>query len=179
MAPPLAQGRLALLQVVLHFLLEVGGGAIGGITCPRWNRWWRWQQTHCVQRVCSFWSQVLHEPSPCIEISCSQHMPTLVSGSCIHASLSLGLIRGFQTLPSAPQSWDRSHYSVQEDLGVQYVQSEVEPWGRRTMWRLCLPRHTSTKTLGRQTALSKAHRRVQWGGRGGKPSLGDKLVVIL
>ena len=37
----------------------------------------------------------------------------------------VGLIRGFQTLPSTPQSWDRSHCSVLKVFGVQYVQSEV------------------------------------------------------
>ena len=43
----------------------------------------------------------------------------------VQDSLTVGPIRGFQTLPSAPQSWDRSHCSVQEILGVQYVKSEV------------------------------------------------------
>ena len=38
-----------------------------------------------------------------------------------------GLTRGFQLLPSAPQSWDRSHCIVPKVHGVQYVQSEVHP----------------------------------------------------
>ena len=47
-ALPLIQGQFALFQVVLHFLLEVEGGAIGGITCQRWDNRWRWRRTHCV-----------------------------------------------------------------------------------------------------------------------------------
>ena len=44
---------------------------------------------------------------------------------CATALGAVGLTRGFQLLPSAPQSWDRSHCIVPKVHGVQYVQSEV------------------------------------------------------